>query len=73
MNKIYGLKKADFQGNAESTVTCIDCEPEVTLRELQKYAHQHGLELPSRQILDWQPLEGHASLLQKIAVLENHQ
>ncbi len=52
MKAIHGLIQVtvppvpDTDQSESSTITCIDCEPGCTLRELQRYAHSQGLELP---------------------------
>jgi hypothetical protein len=44
MNKIHGLVKIPVSDGHD--LTCVDCDAGCTLRKVQIYAHQHGLELP---------------------------
>ncbi len=47
MNQIHGIRQVAVPGSANtSSIACIDCEPGVTLRDLQQYAHKHDHELP---------------------------
>ena len=47
LNTIYGVRKVQVSHNGRlTTVSCIDCEPGVTLRELQLAAHKNDLEIP---------------------------
>jgi len=45
LTNIYGVKRV-IPGRDLTAISCIDCEPGVTLRELQIYANKNGLEIP---------------------------
>ena len=47
LNAIHGMKKVKIPCTKDSDpILCIDCEPGVTLRELQLFAHKHNVEVP---------------------------
>ncbi|GFH47248.1 hypothetical protein CTEN210_03723 [Chaetoceros tenuissimus] len=44
---IHGMKQVKIPCTKDSDpILCIDCEPGVTLRELQLFAHKHNVEVP---------------------------